>query len=388
MTHEELQGRLLDLAYGELSPREAREVEAHAASCEACRAELARIQGTRRVMSALPVEPAPERGERVLVAAAREAAGRRRERGPVPRWLWRGALVALPVAAVLAVSVRIIDMRPKGREGPDALLGDSPYAARVESPPAAAPPPAREHEARDAFGFATPPPPAPHPAERKIAARPRSDEAAEANAMAAPAEATAPSPQPSPPLRGGEGGSGPAPAAPSPQPDPLLRGEGGSGPAPAAPRAAPAPPPSASADVGRARSAAKAAPAPQARLQEAQAGTRLKVNLDGDDRPDTVTLEPTGSGVVVTVVLGANPGRPFVFRLARNPDAQDGICGEPGAARITVERCTGEGELACRPASGAGRRGEGELDAVRLDDGDCDAFHFFFDGSAVRWWRR
>ena len=74
MSQDAFQDRLLDLAYGELSPREAREVEAHAASCPACRAELARIRETRRIMAALPDEPAPEAGERLLLAAAREAA--------------------------------------------------------------------------------------------------------------------------------------------------------------------------------------------------------------------------------------------------------------------------------------------------------------------------
>ncbi len=33
MTHEELRDRLLDLACGELAPRDAREVEEHAATC-------------------------------------------------------------------------------------------------------------------------------------------------------------------------------------------------------------------------------------------------------------------------------------------------------------------------------------------------------------------
>ncbi len=74
MTHEELRDRLLDLACGELSPRDARAVEEHAAACEVCGAELARLRGTRRIMAALPEEPAPERGERILLAAAREAA--------------------------------------------------------------------------------------------------------------------------------------------------------------------------------------------------------------------------------------------------------------------------------------------------------------------------
>ena len=292
MTHEELRDRLLDLAYGELPVREAHELEAHATTCEACRAELARIQATRRVMSALPVEPAPEGGERVLLAAAREAVERRRVRGRPPRWLWRGALVAVPVAAVLAVSVRIMDLGPKRREGPDTLMGESPYAARVEAPPpsppegeraggkgsdeqrgtamkkqapppAAAPARARESEqrARDTSEFATPPPGM--TAERKATARPHGDESASANAMASPseppaearAENLAPLPAPAP---------APAPARPA---QPSLGG--------AAPQAGMA----GATDMGRARAAAKAAPG--AVRQEMEPGAEAQPGAAG-----------------------------------------------------------------------------------------------------------
>src|SRR5512138_503495 len=143
--------RLLDLAYGELSTREARQVEAHAASCEACRAELARIRGTRRVMAALPDEAAPERGERILIAAAREAAEARRPRRLVPRWLLGGAVVAASVAVVAAVSLRVSEWTPRHGEEPSQL--QSPYAARpldFEAPPAASPPPVRAPDPRDA----------------------------------------------------------------------------------------------------------------------------------------------------------------------------------------------------------------------------------------------
>ena len=88
MSHERFSERILDLAYGELSPREAGKVEAHAASCAECGAELARIRATRRLMAALPDERAPDRGERVLLAAAREEV---RGRAPVrswSRWMW------------------------------------------------------------------------------------------------------------------------------------------------------------------------------------------------------------------------------------------------------------------------------------------------------------
>jgi hypothetical protein len=205
MTHDELRDRLLDLAYGELSPRDAREVEAHAASCEACRAELARIRGTRQAMSALPVEPAPARGEGILLAAAREAAGRRtRARSPIPRWLWRGALVAVPVAAVVAVSFRLVVLAPRERAERDALAGEVDAVIRIApsapAPQASSPPPAKAaREAglsrRDELAYATPPSPA--PAEEKAAPR-HAAPAPQASSASAPAPVPAPAPAPEP----------------------------------------------------------------------------------------------------------------------------------------------------------------------------------------------
>jgi hypothetical protein len=189
MTHDELRDRLLDLAYGELSPHDAREVEAHAASCEACRAELARIRGTRLAMSALPVEPAPAKGEGILLAAAREAAERRsRAHRPIPRWLWRGAIVALPVAAVVAVSFRLAVLAPRERSERDALVGESGLTkSKKESEPPRAPPDREaERSRRDELAFATPPPPA--PSEERAAPRAAAP-APQANAMSAPAPA-------------------------------------------------------------------------------------------------------------------------------------------------------------------------------------------------------
>jgi len=51
MSHDRFRDRLLELAYGELPPRQAREVEAHAESCAECGVELGRIRATRRVTS-------------------------------------------------------------------------------------------------------------------------------------------------------------------------------------------------------------------------------------------------------------------------------------------------------------------------------------------------
>jgi Putative zinc-finger len=136
MTHDAFAGKLLDLAYGELSPREARKVEAHAASCGGCRAELARIRETRSVMARLPDEPAPESGERILFAAAREAAEKRAAPRRLPRSFWSFAAVAASLVAVAGVSFRLGELR-SGPAKPDseALLGE-PYA---EAPPAASP---------------------------------------------------------------------------------------------------------------------------------------------------------------------------------------------------------------------------------------------------------
>ncbi|HEY6006227.1 MAG TPA: zf-HC2 domain-containing protein, partial [Anaeromyxobacter sp.] len=143
MTHDAFAEKLLDLAYGELPPREAGKVEAHAASCEACRAELARIRETRSLMARLPAEPAPEKGERILFAAARQAAEERAPRRRVPPWLWRSSLVAASVVLVVAVSYRIVAMRPaqlESKASDEALLG-GPYATPPPAGPTAGAPP-------------------------------------------------------------------------------------------------------------------------------------------------------------------------------------------------------------------------------------------------------
>jgi hypothetical protein len=249
MSHEEIRDRLLDLAYGELSAREARRVEEHAASCEACGAELARIRGTRRLMSALPQEPAPAEGERILLAAAREAARRRAPRTLVPRWAWTAAVAAASVAVVGAVSWRIASMRPEGigREDPQALMGESRYAQpQQESAVRDAPPPrggegrgegAGSRRAAPSKRFAEAPSPEAAPPAR--GAPPEPEEQAQANAAAPSAPA---SPEP--------------PVAASPAPPPAATGPRGAEERPAAParpqraRSAEAAPPQA-ADEGR-----------------------------------------------------------------------------------------------------------------------------------------
>jgi hypothetical protein len=177
MTHEQLQDRLIDLAYGELTGRDARDVQEHVGACETCRAELARIGETRRLMSALPVEPAPPGRERILLAAAREAARRREPRRMLPRWLWGGSIVAASLAAVVAVSYRVVSMRPGslGREDPNALMGQSPSAPppRAEEEQATPVEPKARSSEGDPFLGAGPRGNAPEPAREPPARRPR-----------------------------------------------------------------------------------------------------------------------------------------------------------------------------------------------------------------------
>jgi hypothetical protein len=229
MSHDTFQESLLDLAYGELSPRQARKVEAHASQCASCRSELERIRETRRLASALGEERAPERGEAVLLAAAREATRAKESTRRLPGWIWSASVVAVSLVAVAAVSYQIIAMRPGplGRDDHDALLG-SPQV------PAAAPEPAEPAAAGDG---AAPEPRAPAadkgPAfgsSQAPSPRPGSGEARRGG------EAFGSSPAPPPPPGPGEvrGGDAFGSSPPSPR---RSRGEGrGEGPPPAAPR--------------------------------------------------------------------------------------------------------------------------------------------------------
>ncbi|MFL5451305.1 MAG: anti-sigma factor family protein, partial [Myxococcales bacterium] len=75
MTGEHVQDLLLDLAYGELPPERIAEVEAHLASCDACRTERDELQRTRALLEPLRAleEPRPGFDDRILQGARAEA---------------------------------------------------------------------------------------------------------------------------------------------------------------------------------------------------------------------------------------------------------------------------------------------------------------------------
>jgi hypothetical protein len=75
MTGEHVQDLLLDLAYGELPPERVAEVEAHLASCDACRRERDDLQRTRALLEPLRTLEEPRAGfdDRILQGARAEA---------------------------------------------------------------------------------------------------------------------------------------------------------------------------------------------------------------------------------------------------------------------------------------------------------------------------
>lgn len=112
--------RLLDFAYGELPPTEARAVESHLEGCTRCSELLADIRGVRTTMAQLPIEPAPDAGLESLLAYAQQAA-RNAAAGPAPKPTWwrRWLVPAIGVAAVCffgIISIQVsktVDLRPE-----------------------------------------------------------------------------------------------------------------------------------------------------------------------------------------------------------------------------------------------------------------------------------
>jgi hypothetical protein len=351
--------RLLDLAYGELSKREAREVEAHAATCEACRAELSRIRGTRRAMATLAHEPAPERGERILLAAAREAAEARRPRRLVPRWLVGGAVVAASLAIVTAVSIRVAELAPRFEKGDD-LAGASRYAVAPPAEPAQRVPSDAPVGAKaTAPAEAAQPQRAPSPAasaappETRTAEKPRvaapaapRRSAPEATAAApqreAPGRYASPPPPPPPPAATADAAGHAARAEEAEQ-----KAEAPAAPAPAPTATAPAAPPARGGGAGEAQGFMRAAPSsaqrksaavpeaePRARsatLSEAAPPSPAEVRtFPGCEGEATRRVERDAAGRVVRYVReGRIDGRRLRIVHAFEPD------GRPAGVSVT-----------------------------------------------------
>ncbi len=113
--------------------------------------------------------------------------------------------------------------------------------------------------------------------------------------------------------------------------------------------------------------------------------TALTLNMDGDDRPDLVVLGTTARETVVGVVLGAE-AEPRVSRWEQGHGSMD-TCAPPAAMSIHQYPCQDTGQPPfCAPRKDAPPV-DPALEAFRLDGGDCDSFHFYFDGTELTWWR-
>jgi hypothetical protein len=167
MTHDRARELLLDLAYGELAPDEAREVEAHLASCPGCAAERDRLASLRALAArAAPLEPSG-RGRAALLAAAREAGRRqaveaRRERSPFAAFLrpalWTAAATVTLVGIVIGATLKLAGpaterdrLAPESWSAPATSSAVPPATETSPAPPLTAPPPpARAPEVRPA----------------------------------------------------------------------------------------------------------------------------------------------------------------------------------------------------------------------------------------------
>src|SRR5438105_4142466 len=197
MTHAESQDLLLDLAYGELDPARAQELQSHLTGCDECKAQKAALDEARRVTAPLRVveEPSPGFDDRILEAARAQAqlehegnlgqvievTGTVRPLGieparidanapvkarPVerrrPRWMLRAALGGSVAAAAALALVVSTTLQSRQVQQAARLAAEKSYEIRVQ--PAAPPPSVAPAEVADKKAepvkVAVPPPPA------------------------------------------------------------------------------------------------------------------------------------------------------------------------------------------------------------------------------------
>lgn len=131
--------RLIRWMAGELSPADAREVEAHAGTCDSCREHCRQLRSVWELMGGLRVE-APKRDltSEILSAARRDGS---------PRWTLIGRhAAAVALAAGLGILAGWLSPAHRDRQltlpavsqeellartGLDVLLGDEPIVAQV-----------------------------------------------------------------------------------------------------------------------------------------------------------------------------------------------------------------------------------------------------------------
>lgn len=127
------------------------------------------------------------------------------------------------------------------------------------------------------------------------------------------------------------------------------------------------------------------------------------VTLDGV--ADVVLLgERAGSAVVAVVAGPLTPKtKHWTLIFEGGPGTESGLCAPPGEALLSLESpelpldewgCSGDApSKECKRAVAvndrlvAARKNKGTR-GVRLNAGECDAHHIYFDGDKLQWWRR
>lgn len=361
MSCERFEDRLVELACGELPPAEALEVESHAAGCASCREALAGMRATRRTMSALGAEAAPDAGERLLLAAGRAQAQRNAARRR--RWigLWV-APVAMAAGLALAVSWPLLSNSPgsPGREDPDALAvrGWSPPATPDvqrddRMGPAGETEPAREAERAGEASPASKSAPAP--------AAPPARRAEPSSQTAKPGRYAQPPPRPSRELEPYTG----APQAPSRDAAARRELEGDTRAPSAAARepesdtqAAPAiaRAPAAERRATRSESGAQAPPTEQESAQEARAASEAPAPASAPSRKSS-SRPPSSAGAALAPPAAPEPSAPSRSSLrAESERASTPLSGATSArARYEALRAAGQlrGEVRTFPGCSA-----------------------------------
>jgi hypothetical protein len=113
--------------------------------------------------------------------------------------------------------------------------------------------------------------------------------------------------------------------------------------------------------------------------------TAVQGDFDCDGQPDQAFLGRAGGRVYVGVVRSGHR-KPEVLDFAVNPGVQAAICAEPAVLRIE--------SLDYNPAEAVGGaipgfRKSKTCKGLRLEGGECDSIHFFWNHNTKRleWWR-
>ncbi len=124
--------KLLEFAYGELSPHEADAVDAHVKGCATCAESLVALRAVRATMAQLPMEAAPEAGLDSLLAYAEQAARRTTEAKSAGS-IWKRFLT--PLVTVLALStIGVVAWRANQEfdTSPASAAADTKLEARAQ----------------------------------------------------------------------------------------------------------------------------------------------------------------------------------------------------------------------------------------------------------------